>query len=60
MKYIVSMAIDGRLDVEVDAESVKDAFQKANIFDVDMSKMDIVGCHPVNCSDEDGNLLADY
>ena len=60
MKYIVSMAIDGRLDVEVDAESVNDAFRKANLFDADMEKMDIVGCHPVNCSDEKGNLLADY
>lgn len=60
MKYIVSMAIDGRVDVEVDAESVKDAFQKANLFNGDMSKMDIVGWHPVNCSDEKGNLLADY
>lgn len=60
MKYIVSMAIDGRVEVEVNAESVKDAFQKANLFGVDMSKMDIVGSHPVNCSDEDGNLLADY
>ena len=60
MKYIVSMAIDGRLDVEVDAESVKDAFQKANLFDGDVSKMDIVGCHPVKKKKKKGNLLADY
>lgn len=60
MKYIVSMAIDGRVDVEVRARSVADAFRKASLIDADMSKMDIVGSHPVNCSDEDGNLLADY
>lgn len=60
MKYIVSMAIDGRVDVEVRARSVAEAFRKASLIDADMNKMDIVGSHPVNCSDEDGNLLADY
>ena len=57
MKYIVSMAIDGRVDVEVDARSVKEAFRNASLVDADMSKMDIVGSHSVNCSDENGNLL---
>lgn len=60
MKYIVSMAIDGRVDVEVKARSVAEAFRNASLIDADMSKMDIVGSRPVNCSDENGNLLADY
>lgn len=60
MKYIVSMAVDGRVDVEVEADSVRDAFHLANLANADMAKMEIVGSHPVNCSDENGNLLEDY
>ena len=60
-KYIVSMALDCRADVEVDADSVEEAFKKANICDVDMTRVDIVGSQPVNCYDaETGELLKDY
>lgn len=60
-RYIVSMALDCRVDVEVDADSVEEAFEEAKICDVDMERADIVGSHPVNCSDaETGELLKDY
>ena len=61
MKYIVSMALDCRADVEVWADNPEEAFRKADICDVDMSKVDIVGCHPVNCSSaETGEIIKDY
>lgn len=61
-KFVVSMAVDGRIDVEVDAESVAEAFEAAKdaFMDADLKDMEVVDSHPVNCSDEDGNLLEDY
>lgn len=61
-KYIVSMAVDGRIDVEVDAESVDEAFAVAvdEFMDADLKDMEVVDARPVNCSDEDGNILEDY
>lgn len=60
-KYIVSMALDCRADVEVWANSVEEAFENAKICEVDMHNVDIVGSQPVNCSDaETGELLKDY
>lgn len=60
MKYYVSMRVDGRIDVEVDADSPEEAFEKAEekwiSDDFDFNKMDIVDSEPVNCTDEDGNL----
>lgn len=62
MKYTVSMAVDGRIDIEVDAENALDARVKAReaFATADLSRMTIVGSDAVNCSDEDGNLVADY
>ena len=47
---------------EVDAESVAEAFEAAKdaFMDADLKDMEVVDSHPVNCSDEDGNLLEDY
>lgn len=61
-KYIVSMAVDGRIDVEVEAESTKEAFRAAEVafMDADMKDLDVIDSKPVNVSDEDGNLLEDY
>lgn len=61
-RYIVSMAVDGRIDVEVDAESVTEAFEAAKdaFMDADLKDMEVVDSHPVNCSDEEGNILEDY
>lgn len=61
-KYIVSMAVDGRIDVEVEAENTKEAFRAAEVafMDADMKDLDVIDSKPVNVSDEDGNLLEDY
>jgi hypothetical protein len=61
MKFYVSMKVDGRVTVEVDAKDAQDAFDKAierwESEDVDFNKdMEIVDSYPVNCEDEDGNL----
>lgn len=58
MKYFVSMAVDGRIEVEVEASSPKEAYEKAaeEFCDVDLSKMDYVDANPVSCTDEDGNM----
>lgn len=61
-KYIVSMAVDGRIDVEVDAESVAEAFKVAEdaFMEADLKNMEVVDSRPVNCSDEDGHILESY
>lgn len=61
-KYIVSMAVDGRIDVEVEAGSTKEAFRAAEVafMDADMKDLDVIDSKPVNVYDEDGNLLEDY
>jgi hypothetical protein len=61
MKYYVSMKVDGRMTVEVDADNAQEAFDKAiaewQTGDFDFNKnMEIVDSYPVNCEDEDGNL----
>ena len=63
MKYIVSMAVDCRLDVAVEADSPDEAFEaaKEEFMDADISKAEVVDAHPVNCSDgETGELIKDY
>ena len=63
MKYIVSMAVDSRLDVEVEANSPDEAFKaaKAAFIDADISRVEVVGAYPVNCSDANtGELIKDY
>jgi len=62
-KYIVSMAVDCRLDVEVEADSPDEAFEAAKtaFMDADLSKLDVVDARPVNCSDaKTGELIKDY
>jgi len=60
MRFHVSMKVDGRISVEVDAATAQEAFDKAikrwEIDDFDFNKMDIVDSYPVNAEDEDGNL----
>ena len=62
MKYTVSMAVDGRIDIEVEADTPDEAFEKAEeaFSTADLTKMEIVGRNPVNCSNEDGFLVKDY
>lgn len=61
MKYTVSVAIDGRIDVEVEANNFEEAKELAKyaIEDCDLDTMEFVGCKPVNAEDENG-MFMDY
>ena len=59
MKYTISIAIDGRIDAEVDAVSFEEAKNKVNLNDVNLANMDIVGYNAVNATDENGEFI-DY
>lgn len=59
MKYTISIAIDGRIDAEVDAVSFEEAKNKVNLNNVNLANMDIVGYNAVNATDENG-VFIDY
>lgn len=61
MKYIVSIAVDGRIDVEVEADSFEDAKTKAcdAVCDLDFGKLECIGWNAVNAEDENG-VFKDY
>lgn len=56
MKYTVSIAIDGRIDIEVEAASFNEAFSKANaeLMFTSLKDMEVVGSIPVYAQREDG------
>ena len=58
-KYTVSLAVDARVDVTVEAASLEEAKAKAPSADFELEDMDIVGLTPVNATDENG-VLHDY
>ena len=61
MKYMVSVAIDGRIDVEVEADSFEQAKNKA-IFEAgntNWNMMELINIHSVNAEDENGKFV-DY
>ena len=59
-KFNVSMSVDLRFDVEVEADSFEEAFEKADLGDVDLNSFsDWVDSKPVNAEREDG-AFADY
>lgn len=62
-KYTISMKVEGRVDVEVEAENTDEAFEKAKeaFMDVEIGKdnFEFVDAEPVNCTDENGDLT-DY
>lgn len=59
-KYNVSMSVDLRFTVEVEADSFEEAFKKADLGDVDMNCFDEwISSQPVNAECEDGTF-ADY
>ena len=60
MLYSVSMAVDGRVQVSVEADSPEEAFDKADeaFENADLSNMEIVESHPDSCVDEDGNIVS--
>ena len=60
-KYTVSIAVDGRADVHVIANSFEDAKVKAceEIYDVDFGALECIDWHAVNAEREDGKFT-DY
>ena len=61
MKYIVSVAIEGRIDVEVEANSFEEARDSAvwGVGNEDWNCMDLVNVKSVNAEDENGKFV-DY
>lgn len=62
MKYTVSMRVDGRIDVEVEAANPDEAREAAiqAFEDADISKMDTVDAYPVTCYDKNGDIVKSY
>jgi len=61
MKYIVSVKIDGRLDVEVEADSFEEARREAEFEagNCDWNRVECVDIEAVNAEDETGKFI-DY
>ena len=62
-KYIVCMAVDGRIDLEVEADDPDDAYVKAmSAFGgADLSRMEVVDGGPVSCKDDEtGKIVKEY
>ena len=55
-KYTVSLSLDCRVDVEVEANSFEEAFRKADKAGYDWNKVEVVGSGLVNVTDEKGVL----
>lgn len=55
-KYTVSLKLDCRVDVEVEADSFAEAFEKAKSKTYDWNKIEVVEDKPVNAIDENGNM----
>lgn len=62
MKYVVHMAVDGRIDLEVEAGSPEAAYDAAMAAfeDADLSRMDLVDGRPVCCEDGTGAIVKEY
>lgn len=55
-KYTVSLSLDCRVDVEVEANSFEEAFRKADKAEYDWNKVEVVGFDLVNATDANGNM----
>lgn len=53
-KYTVSLSLDCRVDVEVEADSFEEVFRKADKAGYDWNKVEVVGGGLVNATDEKG------
>ena len=61
MKYVVGIAVDGRVYIEVEANDFADAKEKANdiFMDMDLGQLECIDWKNVNAEDENGNMI-DY
>lgn len=55
-KYTVSLAVDGRVDVEVEATSFEDAFLRARGSTYDPTTVEVIDLKPVNATNEKGEM----
>ena len=55
-KYIVTLKLDCRVDVEVEADSLDEAFEKTKSTTYDWNKVEVVGDIPVYATDANGNM----
>ena len=55
-KYTVSLAVDGRVDVEVEATSFEDAFLRARGATYDPTTVEVIDLKPVNATNESGEM----
>ena len=61
-KYIVHIAVAGGIDLEVEASDPTTAYTEAlSAFETaDLSRMEVVGCVPIHCEDETGEIIREY
>ncbi len=61
-RFWISVAVDARVDVPVEAESLEEAMEDARYggFSWDPNAVEVVSATPVNISSEDGELLRDF
>ena len=59
MKYTVSMKVEGRVYVDVEAANADEAYENAKEaftdVEIDKDNFEFVDAEPVNCEDEEGN-----
>lgn len=58
MKCVVSIAVEGRVDIEVDVDSIDDAQEAAleEFASANLNSMDVVSFHAVNVESETGEF----
>ena len=58
MRYVVSLAMDGRIDIVVDADDPETAKNKAldKFISVDIGEVECIDYHAVNATDENDNI----
>lgn len=58
MRYAVSLAIDGRIDIVVDADDPETAKNKAldKFISIDIGEVECVNVYAVNATDENGDI----
>ena len=61
MKYVVGIAVDGRVYIEVEANDFDEAREKANdmLCEINLGQLECVDWNAVNAEDENGKFV-DY
>lgn len=58
MKYYITLVVDGRAVIEVDADNIDNAVDKAKteFHDFDIGDLECINAYPANVEDENGKL----